>query len=321
METDIKDACRKAAAVLSAIMKIMTNKNHEATIRLLLIEDDPADAFLIKQILSNISGMTLEPVFSNRLSDALHYLEGDTIDIIITDLGLLDSQGMNTLVSILKKAPDIPVIVVTGVDDEDLAIEAVRAGAQDYLVKGHIDGNLLTRSIRYSMERHRLLQELKAISITDELTRLYNRRGFMVLAEKQFELASRINKLLWLFYLDIDNMKWINDNFGHEAGDNALTDTAKILKETFRKMDTIARVGGDEFSVIALEESNEEVQLVISRLKNNIMHFNAEGRRPYKLSVSIGAVPCEPKPQCDINALLSEADKFMYEQKTSKKSI
>jgi diguanylate cyclase (GGDEF)-like protein len=299
----------------------MTNQNHEAMINLLLIEDDSADAFLIKRSLSNISRMTIETAYSNCLSDALHRLDGDTTDIIITDLGLPDSQGMDTLVSILKKAPDIPVIVLTGVDDEDLAIEAVRAGAQDYLVKGQIDGNLLARSLRYSMERHRLLQELKAISITDELTRLYNRRGFMVLAHKQLELASRINKLLWLFYLDIDNMKWINDTFGHEAGDHALTDTARILKETFRKMDTIARVGGDEFSVIALEESKEEVQHIISRFKNNIMHFNTEGQRPYTLSVSIGAVPCEPMPQCDISALLSEADKFMYEQKTGKKKV
>jgi len=291
----------------------------DGQVKLLLIEDEPADAVIIQRILSNIDLPRVETTYSKSLSEGFNHLKNNTVDIILSDLALPDSHGMDTLASIIGKAPDIPVIALTGLEDEELAIEAVRAGAQDYLVKGQIDRNVLARSIRYSIERHRLVRELKEISITDELTGLYNRRGFLLLADKQLELASRIRKVLWLIYMDVDNMKYINDNFGHEAGDKALIDTATIMKETFRKIDTVARVGGDEFAVIALEESEEEAQVTISRLKGNITTLNKKIIRPYELSVSIGSVPCKPKPFCDINDLLVKADRFMYEQKSTKR--
>ncbi|MGO9378890.1 MAG: diguanylate cyclase [Dissulfurispiraceae bacterium] len=297
----------------------MTIGNYLNTITLLLVEDDRADAELLKDALSSLRYITVNLLCANSLSSAFTYMDDGQLDVIISDLGLPDSQGLSTLVKISEKVPEVPVIVLTGYDDEELAVGALKSGAQDYLVKGQIDINILYRSIRYSIERNRLIQQLKSISITDELTGLYNRRGFLMLARKQLELAARINKTMWLIYMDVDSMKWINDNLGHQEGDNALRDTANILKRTFRESDILARIGGDEFAVIALEDSKTGADSMISRISADMASFNAQGTRTYQLSVSMGAVACDTRADCDISTLLSMADKLMYEQKITKK--
>jgi diguanylate cyclase (GGDEF)-like protein len=287
---------------------------------LLLVEDDPADAELLKDALSKLQHITVDLLCANSLSNALTYLEDRKLDVIISDLGLPDSQGLETLIKISEKVPEIPIIVLTGYDDEELAVRALKSGAQDYLIKGQIDITILSRSIRYSIERNHLFQQLKAISITDELTGLYNRRGLLMLAKKQLDLAARMNKTMRLIYMDIDNMKWINDNLGHHEGDNALRNIANILKQAFRDYDILARIGGDEFAVLVLEDSKTGADSMISRISTDISSFNAIENRAYQLSVSMGAVPCDPKPDSDISMLLTIADKLMYEQKITRKS-
>ena len=292
---------------------------HLKTIKLLLIEDDPADAELLRNVLSKLSYMTVDLVCTNSLSNAYAILDTLAIDVIISDLGLPDSQGLETLIKISEKFTEVPIIILTGDDDEELALGALKAGAQDYLVKGQIDINVLYRSIRYSIERNSLIRQLKSISITDELTGLYNRRGFLMLARKQLELAARMNKTMWLLFMDVDNMKWINDNLGHNEGDNALRNTANILQQTFRESDILARIGGDEFAVIAFEESKTGADSMTSRISTDMANFNSKENRAYQLSVSIGAVSCDTSPDCDISMLLSMADKLMYEQKMTRK--
>ncbi len=297
----------------------MEIRNNLKSITLLLIEDDTADAELLEEALSRLKYMSVDLIRAESLSDALARLRARKFDIIISDLGLPDSQGLKTLINISEHVPEIPVIVLTGYDDEEAALGALKLGAQDYLVKGHIDINILYRSIRYSIERNSLIQQLKSISITDELTGLYNRRGFLMMARKQLELASRINKTMWLIYMDVDNMKWINDNLGHEEGDNALRDTAGILKQTFRESDILARIGGDEFAIVALEDSKTGADSMIARISNDIRKSSSQKKRAYHLSVSVGAVPCDSRPDCDISRLLTLADKLMYEQKMFKR--
>jgi two-component system cell cycle response regulator len=288
-------------------------------ISLLLIEDDPADAELIRSYLSDVRHATIYITSVDRLSAAIKYLDDKNPDVILTDLCLPDSQGLETLDKIHYSKPDTPIIVMSGLDDEELALEAVKSGAQDYLIKGHIDDDRLMRSILYSIERHRLMQELKSISITDDLTGLYNRRGFLVLAKKQLEMAARFDNILWLIYLDMDDMKWINDNLGHKEGDRSLVDMSEILKQTFRESDTLARIGGDEFAIIAVSEVDMNAQQMLARVRENIRNFNTKMGRPYKLAVSMGLVSCDSVSDCNIDELLSVADRFMYQEKTLKK--
>ncbi len=165
-------------------------------------------------------------------------------------------------------------------------------------------------------ERKWMEEELRALSFIDDLTGLYNRRGFLTLAEQQVKIANRKKEKMLLLFIDLDHMKWINDTFGHQEGDQALREIATILKETFRESDIIARMGGDEFVVLTIETNGESEDLLSSRLQENIAcHNNGKGNRNFKLSISMGTASYDPKSPCLIDELLGRADQSMYEQK------
>jgi len=129
-------------------------------------------------------------------------------------------------------------------------------------------------------------------------------------------VANRTKRGLTLLYADLDGMKQINDGLGHEAGDQALKDTANILKKTFRESDIIARMGGDEFAVLITEPSRPGIEHVImDHLKNNLAAYNEQGHRKYKLSISMGISIYNPNHPCSVSDLLTSADALMYEDK------
>jgi diguanylate cyclase (GGDEF)-like protein/PAS domain S-box-containing protein len=167
-------------------------------------------------------------------------------------------------------------------------------------------------------QNKRAEEELRAMSLQDELTGLLNRRGFMTLAEQQLRLGQRMKKRLILLFIDLDRMKWINDTLGHQEGDLALKNTGIILKKTFRESDLISRVGGDEFVVVTLNSFDESMEAILARLERNLSVFNAANQAPYPLSLSIGAVSSEEEEPCSIEALLTKADQRMYENKKAK---
>ena len=210
------------------------------------------------------------------------------------------------------------MIVMTGSEDEPLGVKAVQSGAQDYLVKGDVDSSVLVRSMRYAIERQRTLAELRNLSLVDELTNLYNRRGFLILAHQQVYMVHQVKAQMVLLFADLDRMKWINDTLGHHEGDQALKETANILKKTFRKLDIVARIGGDEFAVLAIGTSRANAQTFIARLQQNLKRHNAEGNRRYKLSLSVGIAFYDPDSPCSVEELMSRADALMYEHKRSK---
>ena len=123
-----------------------------------------------------------------------------------------------------------------------------------------------------------------------------------------------------LFFADLDGMKWINDTLGHEEGDRALVDVGLILKETFRSSDIIARMGGDEFAILAIDTTGIFPEIMMARLQNQIDAHNSDGKRLYKISISMGIAYYDPGNSCSLDELMSRADKLMYEQKRSKKS-
>jgi diguanylate cyclase (GGDEF)-like protein/PAS domain S-box-containing protein len=168
-------------------------------------------------------------------------------------------------------------------------------------------------------ERKRMEEEIRTIAVTDQLTGLYNRRGFLTLSEQQLKIAERTESRLLLLFADLDGMKWINDNLGHLKGDDALIEVADILKKVFREADIVARVGGDEFAVLALGTSSEYPELLRERLQQQIDFYNSREMRDYKLSLSIGIVESDPASPFSIDDLMSCADERMYENKRSKR--
>jgi diguanylate cyclase (GGDEF)-like protein/PAS domain S-box-containing protein len=170
-------------------------------------------------------------------------------------------------------------------------------------------------------ERKRMEEEIRALSLTDPLTNLYNRRGFMHLAEQQLKVAARLEKRVFLLYSDVDKLKHINDTFGHKEGDRVLIDVANILKKSFRDSDIVARMGGDEFVVMAMEAARVNAEVFTRRLQEKLEHYNSrpdtQGR--YTLTLSIGLSVYDPELPLPIDDLLHRADGLMYEQKRTKK--
>lgn len=292
----------------------------EDVLRILLVEDSPGDIYLLKQALTQAKNFLFHLVDASRLTTSIDLLSRECFDLILLDLSLPDSFGLHTFVRMHEEAPDIPIVVLTGTDDDLLGIEAVQSGAQDYLVKGRLDNELLVRALRYAITRHKMQQAVRAVSLEDELTGLSNRRGFLSLAEQQLKIADRQNQDLLLIYADLDGMKRINDAFGHQEGDKALMDTAAILKRTFRESDVIARLGGDEFVVAVLEADEKGEAALLARLQQNLDFHNAYPHRRYVLEMSLGVMRYAPQTKWSIAELVAEADAIMYQQKRARKA-
>jgi len=162
-------------------------------------------------------------------------------------------------------------------------------------------------------------EKLYALSITDELTGLYNRRGFFTLAQHQLKIDRRGRRRTFLLYADMDSLKEINDTLGHAEGDIALISFANILKATYRESDTIGRIGGDEFVIYPVGTTEDNAATIASRLQNNINIYNEKRKHKFRLSVSLGIVPCDPGVPCSIEGLLDQADKLMYGIKKQKR--
>ncbi len=170
-------------------------------------------------------------------------------------------------------------------------------------------------------EQKRAQEELRALSLIDELTGLYNRRGFLTLARQQLKMADRMHRGLFLLFADLDDLKNINDTQGHSTGDQALKDVAQIMKDTFREPDILARLGGDEFVVLAMEgASASHADILNSRLQNTLTAFTQKHRRPFHLSLSQGVVRHQPGQAVSIEELMAQADRLMYDKKRKKKS-
>jgi diguanylate cyclase (GGDEF)-like protein/PAS domain S-box-containing protein len=170
-------------------------------------------------------------------------------------------------------------------------------------------------------ERKRMALEIQEMSLRDMLTDLYNRRGFIILAEQQFKAANRAQRPLKLTFIDCDGLKWINDTLGHEEGDKVLIDTAHILRQTFRESDIVARLGGDEFTVLSIDAADMSHEDFSRRLQQHIDELGAKESRQYKISLSWGTAIYHPESPMSLDQLISAADELMYTQKKAKSNL
>ncbi|MCG6537816.1 MAG: sensor domain-containing diguanylate cyclase, partial [Syntrophales bacterium LBB04] len=184
-------------------------------------------------------------------------------------------------------------------------------------VAGQIAGAIANAQL--FRERKLVEERLRFLSFHDELTGLYNRRGFHTLCQQQIKLAERTRKGFLFIIVDLDQMKWINDTLGHQAGDKALTETANILKQTFRGSDIMGRVGGDEFAILTVQASGDTRQLLAQRLRESLDARNNSGDHPYTLSFSTGIASYDPEHPSSLDDLMAQADTLMYEEKRGKR--
>jgi diguanylate cyclase (GGDEF)-like protein len=289
--------------------------------RILLVEDNPADARLMVELLANNGSNEIEFHLVDRISVALTRQKEQIFDIILLDLTLPDSSGLDTVERMCAASLQVPVIVLTGLEDDALALAAVHTGAQDYLIKGQVDGPAMSRSIRYAIERKRLEENLLYLATHDSLTNLPNRRLFqdrMALAIERARRNRKDKKENWklaVMMLDLDNFKTINDTLGHSQGDHLLQVVAGRLQSSIRKSDTLARMGGDEFPMIFENiTGREEVENLARKIHSVFSQPFHLGDHILEITVSIG-ISLYPSDGDDTETLLRQADIAMYQAK------
>jgi two-component system, cell cycle response regulator len=280
--------------------------------RILIVDDDIS---LLDIIISGLSLRGYQCKTSMSGNIALDLLSKGLFDIMLIDIGLPDMSGFELTAKVKKIKADLPIIVMTGFIEEFSYEDAIESGASDFIKKPFSLKELIAR-----IEHAKMHERVRDISLHDELTGLYNRRGFFTLAEHLLKTAKRQQTGLFMLYCDLDGLKGINDALGHQKGDWVLIDTANILKETFRDSDIVARIGGDEFVVMPIETTGGSLEIVVNRLQQTVAMDNVKRKRDYKLSISTGTAYFNPLSPCTIDELLSQADKSMYKQKRSKQT-
>ena len=283
----------------------------------LLVEDSLIDAQLIRRLLRRVSAAYYRITHVRTLNDAVLSAEELTPDVILADLNLPDSRGTQTVASLQTSYPDIPLVIVSSWEDEAVSLRSVKAGAQDYLVKGHIDGANLHRVIRYAIERKRTELELVRLAHYDQLTSLPNRTLLRERVDHALARALRAGSGVATLILDMDRFKEINDMLGHEIGDKLLIEAAERIRASVRDQDTVARLGGDEFAVI-LEGVSEakEVLPVIERIIASLSEVTTIDGHEVNSSTSVG-IAMYPENGGDLSELLRAADLAMYQAKSS----
>jgi len=291
----------------------------ESEMKILLIEDNPGDARLLDEALREIVGLRFELKHFATLAQGTEFLSKGQPDVGLLDLGLPDAQGLEVVRRVHLAAPNLPLLVLTALNDEGLAVQSLQEGAQDYLVKAKFDSGSLWRALRYAMERQRVQLEILGLSLVDDLTGLNNRKAFLSLAGHHARLAYRSGRSYLVAFIDLDGLKQVNDTFGHQEGNRALVEAANVLKDSFRQSDILARLGGDEFAVVITDASEDSIATVARRVEQKLRLCNAHANRGYALAMSIGIVASDPVQASNLEDLLHQADALMYQQKSAKR--
>ncbi len=235
---------------------------------------------------------------------------GQDLDHLVTSPDVYDEAVGNT--KIVMSGKELPTTETVRYRKDGSPVDVIVAESP-ILVGGELIGAVAVYTDITA--RVQIEEALRALLLLDELTSLYNRRGFITMGQQQLKIANRMKRRMVLLFADLDHLKQINDTLGHPEGDRALIETAHVLKETFRESDIIARIGGDEFVVLAIETDETSGETLTTRLQENLEARNAEVLRRYKLSLSVGMARYNPERPCSVDELLARADKSMYEQK------
>jgi len=285
------------------------------TFRVLLVEDELVTAKITERILTRRSSGRYAVTHRANLEASLFALRNDDYDIVLLDLNLPDSQGLDTLMRVVETSPEVAVIVLTATENDELGIRAVQLGAQDFLVKGGFNVSSLQRSILYSIERHRMQRTIRQLAVVDELTGLYNRRGFNSLSPDVVQRVQKSDARGYICFFDLDRFKQINDELGHAKGDEALTEFAVNLREVFRKDALLVRLGGDEFLAMGVEARAGQVDDTLQALDVVLSVRNSRDTSGYSLETSHGVTYFEASSRKSLDELLAEADAALYETK------
>lgn len=303
--------------------------------KILIIDDDIEFSKVTRFRLSHSDKPRFEVHTTSSLKSALELFSVQKFDLILLDLMLPDANGLESITRILAAGVQTPIVVMTGLDNDQLSIEAVRKGAQDYLVKGETPPKMLVRIIQHAIDRHQIRKKLSVVTgklrqvnaqlekyaVLDPLTDVYNRRGLQQILTREIHSAERKGTSLVGVVIDIDDLKRVNDTLGHPCGDIVIKEVAKKIKDSIRISDYVGRIGGDEFVLLLPETSLEEAVKLAERLRLSIsgMHLHISDTKKIHITVSIGLAPVSLHV-ISVDEILGLTDPLLMESKNHGKN-
>jgi diguanylate cyclase (GGDEF)-like protein len=273
----------------------------------LLIEDNEGDAFIIQRMVAQAGGKPVDLATADRLAAGLERLDEGDIDVVLLDLGLPDSAGLDTVRRARAHAPEVPIIVLTGHDDEVLGANVVWAGAQDYLVKGQVDATLLSRAIRYAVSRQALQHRARGRHLRDELTGLHSRTGFLAFAEQHLRLAERRRESVSIVVVRLRDLAQIRARDGVGAVERLLLGTARLVRGAVRGADVVGRIDHDEFAILAADATADEAAAMVQRLRNQAHLLRQQDPALAQLALVMTSATWEPASPRSADELLEQA--------------
>jgi diguanylate cyclase (GGDEF)-like protein len=286
--------------------------------RVLVVEDDAFQAMAIRELITTAAKSPVAVTLAGSIGAALELIEGSSFDIVLLDLMLPDSTGIEGLHRMVQVAPRLPVMVLTGFGREELVVGAFEHGAQDYLIKGDGEGEELLRAMAFAIRRK--AAELRRLELArrDPLTGLANRAVLLERMQRARHRADREKRMFAVLFVDLDGFKKVNDSMGHVAGDQVLRSVARCLAAVVRRSDTVARLGGDEFVIVAecLGSAADAAAVADKALQRIARPMTIDGRT-CAITGSIG-ISLYPRDAGDRKRLLALADAAMYQAKQAR---
>ena len=284
---------------------------------LLCIDDDPLQHRIVERLLNEFAHTRYGFDSALTYDDGLAKLMTGAYTVCLLDFRLDRGTGIDLLCELRRLSIETPVVVITVADTEDVDIAAAEAGAADFLLKSELSPRLLERTVRYAEKLGATMRQLRALALRDELTGLLNRRELQNLLQNEWLRAVRFKRPFALGLADIDHFKRVNDEYGHPVGDRVIRHVGQVLETTLRRLDRVARFGGEEFAILMPETGRREAAIAMERVRVALAQSPCpvpEHGRDLAITLSIGvSVPLEDADS--IEGLIKAADRRLYAAK------
>lgn len=292
---------------------------NDMPLRALLVFSERRACQQLHKAIAAAGAIDCELVEIDQLDATLQRLKQEKLDIILVDPDQSTTQLVKTVVRARESAPGVPVFVLPEMRNGTNVTELLRRAASRGMDAARPNGNPVAWAMGYADRVQQMDGELLRLALRDDLTGLYNRRGFTLIADEYRKTACRMKQQLLLFFADLDGLKQINDHFGHGEGDRALVRAAESFKKTFRGYDIVARLGGDEFTALVVERPGRSAEAISRRLQESLAQCTAKENR-YHLSLSMGVARFDPDTAPTLQELVRQADEALYQQKRNKRA-